>query len=447
MQEKAVNKSKQRVLLFFFTRKEAGKWGKSRTFACMKRWITILAVCLSLLDACQQQVEIPLQIPYAETAAEMQADGRYALYLLSEVEDTIPFMPDSIRMRFRLAQAMGLNASGTPRESLLPPLLAWFDEKGPAEECARVHHLQALSLLRRGDTEGAQQELARALEAEPTYVPSRFISGYICLYEKDYAQALEHFTRIRGYRKGWAGITSQIAWASIKNLQADGSEIAEALQSEEMETARKMLLDMDFAFTYFREHPDEEDKLDIIYRCAHLRDSLLQAQSAYGTDLPLSLSRGRTEDSSLSQQPRWFLAIPSILLLLILLYFLFRRRKPSVTEPRAVFVESVQRMEQLADMGKEPTAEEWESLRRFVQSRHPAFLKRLKQLDLSRSELQMCLLSIVNLRQKQVATLLGISPQNLRNQRLRLLARVGKGPGESVQEFIQWIEKLKTDED
>ena len=72
----------------------------------MKRWIVLYAACLSILISCQRRVEIPLQIPYAETAAEMQADGRYALYLLSEVEDTIPFMPDSIRMRFRLAQAM-----------------------------------------------------------------------------------------------------------------------------------------------------------------------------------------------------------------------------------------------------------------------------------------------------------------------------------------------------
>ena len=78
----------------------------------------------------------------------------------------------------------------------------------------------------------------------------------------------------------------------------------------------------------------------------------------------------------------------------------------------------------------------------MMSSRH----KRLKQFNLSRSELQMCLLSAINLRQKQVASLLGISPQNLRNQSIRLLMWVSGRPGDSVQEFIQWIEEMKTEE-
>ena len=108
-----------------------------------------------------------------------------------------------------------------------------------------------------------------------------------------------------------------------------------------------------------------------------------------------------------------------------------------------VFVEIVQEMEQLADGGGQPTAEHWESLRMLVQERHPRLIKELQQMNLSRSELQMCLLSAIDLRQKQVATLLGISPQNLRNQRLRLLARITGRQADSVADFNEWIEEMK----
>lgn len=109
-----------------------------------------------------------------------------------------------------------------------------------------------------------------------------------------------------------------------------------------------------------------------------------------------------------------------------------------------VFVGIVQKIEQLADGGGQPSAELWESLRLLVQERHPRLMKELQQMDLSRSELQMCLLSAISLRQKQVATLLGISPQNLRNQRLRLLARITGRQTDSVADFAEWIEGMKS---
>ena len=96
---------------------------------------------LLLLFSCQRHVETPLQILIAETAVENNSDAQYALYLLGEVEDTIAFYPDSIQMRYRLAQAMAQNAKGEAVDSLLPPLMEWFDAHGPVKEAARVHHL------------------------------------------------------------------------------------------------------------------------------------------------------------------------------------------------------------------------------------------------------------------------------------------------------------------
>ena len=79
----------------------------------------------------------------------------------------------------------------------------------------------------------------------------------------------------------------------------------------------------------------------------------------------------------------------------------------------------------------------------FVRDRYPSLLRTLEKQSLSRSEMQMCLLSAVDMRQKQVATLLGISPQNLRNQRLRLLARITGQNCDSVADFMVWIDELR----
>ena len=79
----------------------------------------------------------------------------------------------------------------------------------------------------------------------------------------------------------------------------------------------------------------------------------------------------------------------------------------------------------------------------FVRDRYPSLLRTLEKQSLSRSEMQMYLLSAVDMRQKQVATLLGISPQNLRNQRLRLLARIKGQNCDSVADFTVWIDALR----
>ena len=114
-----------------------------------------------------------------------------------------------------------------------------------------------------------------------------------------------------------------------------------------------------------------------------------------------------------------------------------------MAEPQPIFNEIISRMEQLADGGQQPSAEEWEQLHAFVRDRYPLLLRKLEKQNLTRSEMQMCLLSAVDMRQKQVATLLDISPQNLRNQRLRLLSRIKGQPCESVSDFIAWLKEFQ----
>ncbi len=401
-----------------------------------------LFLLLLLLASCRKHVETPPQILYAETAVENNSDAQYALYLLSEVEDTIQYYPDSIQMRYRLAQAMAQNAKGEAIDSLLPPLTEWFDANGPAKEAARAHHLAALSLLQQNRMEKARHELSLALKADPSYKASQFMTAYLCLYTGAYTEALEHFMRIEK-DEGSAYFVLQGAYALRSSLYANHSDFAQAMRGEELEAARQILTDMDFCLRYFQEHPDD-DSADIIRRCAAARDSLLRSQ--YHTqDNPVqtaSKSLPIGEEKEETSYIHYYLLL-SALVLIGSLWITFLRRKKPTAEPQPVFNEIVQRMEELADGGQQPTAEEWEQLHAFVRDRFPALLRTLEKQSLSRSEMQMCLLSAVDMRQKQVATLLGISPQNLRNQRLRLLARITGQNCDSVADFMVWIDDFR----
>lgn len=396
---------------------------------------------LLLFVSCQRHVETPLQILIAESMVENNSDAQYALYLLGEVEDTIAFYPDSIQMRYRLAQAMAQNAKGEAIDSLLPPLTAWFDAHGPAKEAARAHHLAALSLLQQNRMEEARHELSLALKADPSYKASLFLTAYLALYTGAYTEALEHFMRIeRNERSNYSVL--QGAYALRSSLGSNHSDFAQAMQGEELETARQMLTDMEFCLRYFQEHPD--DSTDIIRRCAVARDSLLHSQTSQP---PLggetSKAQAKKELPLKGVGGSVIGGILTAFVLLTVLWMMFRRRRKPMAEPVAVFNEVVQRMEKLSDHGQQPAAEEWEQLHVFVRDRYPHLVQSLAGQSLTRSEMQMCLLSAVDLRQKQVASLLGISPQNLRNQRLRLLARLDVQPCESVADFTAWIQKIR----
>ena len=396
---------------------------------------------LLLLFSCHKQVETPLQILYAENAVESSSDAQYAFYLLNEVKDTIQYYPDSIQMRYRLAQAMAQNAKGETIDSLLPPLTEWFDAKGPAKEAARVHHLSALSLLQESRMEEARKELSQALKADPSYKPSLFLTAYLCLYSGAYAEALEYFMRIEKDDQS-SYFVLQGAYALRRSLNANSSDFAQALKGEELENVRQMLTDMDFCLRYFQEHPDA-DQSDIIHRCAAARDSLLRLRYHSQDNLsePAIVNNDAKEEHS-SPIPYFILGV-LVMMLIAALVIIFRRRNKPMAEPQPIFNEIVSRMEQLADGGQQPSAEEWEQLHAFVRDRYPLLLRKLEKQNLSRSEMQMCLLSAVELRQKQVATLLNISPQNLRNQRLRLLSRIKGQPCDSVSDFTDWLREFQ----
>lgn len=113
-------------------------------------------------------------------------------------------------------------------------------------------------------------------------------------------------------------------------------------------------------------------------------------------------------------------------------------------EPAPLFQKMEDTFEQIADVGRCPNVEEWEQMHCYLCSTYPLLTPFLEehQDTLSTTELRLCLLTCTSIRQKQVATLLGVSQQNLRNIKVRLCAKLTGNECSSVQVFSEFMEKV-----
>ncbi|MBQ0019939.1 MAG: hypothetical protein KBT39_05385, partial [Bacteroidales bacterium] len=106
---------------------------------------------------------------------------------------------------------------------------------------------------------------------------------------------------------------------------------------------------------------------------------------------------------------------------------------------KPAFSEIILHMGKLADMGGQPTADDWEKLHQHILTLHPNWQHshNLEASHITPQELQLCLLSTTPLRPKQISTLLGVSQQNLRNMRVRLYTRITGQPCTGVEQFTR----------
>lgn len=113
------------------------------------------------------------------------------------------------------------------------------------------------------------------------------------------------------------------------------------------------------------------------------------------------------------------------------------------SKPTPLFMKAEESFEQIADNGRCPTSEEWEQMHAYLCCIYPGLTPFLEkhQSALNNTELQLCLLTCTNIRQKQVATLLSVSPQNLRNLKVRLYAKLTGQECSSVQMFSDFIKE------
>lgn len=122
--------------------------------------------------------------------------------------------------------------------------------------------------------------------------------------------------------------------------------------------------------------------------------------------------------------------------------------EPLPSQPSPLFQTIENTFEQLANEGHSPDAEGWEQMHTHLCTSYPRLASFLEEQQgiLNTTELQLCLLTCTNIRQKQVATLLGVSPQNLRNLKVRLYAKLTGTECASVQVFSDFIRDMITTE-
>ena len=89
--------------------------------------------------------------------------------------------------------------------------------------------------------------------------------------------------------------------------------------------------------------------------------------------------------------------------------------------------------------------EDWEAFRRHFESVHHNFYSSLKSKhpDLSGNDLKLCTLARLNLDSKEMATMLGISPDSVKTARYRLRKKMGLASGESILDHLVHLEMEK----
>ncbi len=88
--------------------------------------------------------------------------------------------------------------------------------------------------------------------------------------------------------------------------------------------------------------------------------------------------------------------------------------------------------------------EDWESFRRYFENVHEQFFPLMKSHhpDLSSNDLKLCVLSRLNLNTKEMATMLGISPESVKTARYRLRKKMGLERHDSILDYLINLENI-----
>lgn len=194
-------------------------------------------------------------------------------------------------------------------------------------------------------------------------------------------------------------------------------------------------------------HPVHSFRNEDVYEVVRQRDSLYQRQLEEERMLYEARMMEYREHLDQSQSRQWWglaVLVTNITGLVLLLSLRHRKRKQKQEEVRKLMPTSIeQQLATLADMGQQPLAEDWEALHQQVLQAYPQWEAKLHIPDakLTQRDLQLCLLSTTALRPKQIATLLNVSQQNLRNLRVRLYTKLTGQECVNVNQFTEWMKR------
>src|SRR5699024_7119713 len=87
--------------------------------------------------------------------------------------------------------------------------------------------------------------------------------------------------------------------------------------------------------------------------------------------------------------------------------------------------------------------QDWEQFRLYFEEVHTGFLDALKKQypELTANELRLSALVKLSLTSKEIATILGITPDSVKTARYRLRKKLGMKTEENLTEFMMNIEK------
>jgi tetratricopeptide (TPR) repeat protein len=87
------------------------------------------------------------------------------------------------------------------------------------------------------------------------------------------------------------------------------------------------------------------------------------------------------------------------------------------------------------------TEDDWQRYRALFENVHPGFVKRLRQTapDITRAELRIAVLMRLQIDNRQMAGVLGISAESAAKTKRRLRTRLNLPPGQDLEGFVLWV--------
>lgn len=359
-------------------------------------------------------------------------------------------------------------------------------------EKAFFHNNKAIEIFK---THGYYRDLAIALNNQGQIFKNKGMIDSARVY---YLRALENYKKVN-YKDGAAASYYNLSdiylrqGAEKQSLDAVQKSLKLSLEIQSKVHITEAYQKMSEVYEHFHQ-PDSALKYFKIYNdlnkailVANQSNILARYQADMGSEVKNLQIRNLEKEQELAENRIWFIGTGIIIVLLIVAFFVYRylskirynKRKLEMElsnskkildvkeqELKAYIIDltkksvAISKLQEEVSKGLQPhnkndsevaqlleqkilTEEDWETFKIKFKSIYPAFFSRIKQfkITLTEAEIRLIVLLYLDLSGKEMAKILGISPQSVRVGKMRLKKKLKNEGYDSVEDFLPMVIK------
>ena len=355
-------------------------------------------------------------------------------------------------------------------------------------DLAFYHNNQAIEIFKQS---GHHRDLAIALNNQGQIFKNQRINDSA---KKYYVQALDNYKKV-DYKDGASATYYNLSEILMRQNQKQAAieaahkslNLATEIQSKvRISEAYKRLADTyehfnnpDSALKYLKHHNTHHNNLLM----ANQSSTLAKHQAEMGAEVKTLQIQNLQKEKELASNRLWFIGIGIFILFLLLAFFIYRTmakikfKKKSlerelVNSKKILNIKEQELKSYILDLSKKNTLieklqknlkvsdetitdeevsqlleqkilteEDWETFKNKFNSIYPGFFLKMKQFQtsLTEAEIRYMVLFRLELSGKEMAKILGISPQSVRVCKMRLKKKLQKQGFNAVEDFLSWL--------